>query len=178
MNHDASWAINIIMRLNEIVSSADPKLVKFWQQTDPQTLRAYLQRGGCGAAARDLLDWLESQGIHTAEMAAPGYLDRQGRKKKGWFMVDQPQCDPDAFTADDRASMRQQGFNPSRLKDRTAWMTRNGLEDDLRWIPHSWVEIGTRILDPSGFMPNGRSGQFDQLVKDKTTVEDRYRYFR
>jgi hypothetical protein len=169
--------INISMRLDEIASGFDPSLMAFWKQTDPGTMSSYLERGGCGSASADLLDYLESTGARNAEMVPAGYISK-GAKKRGWFRVDAPQSDPDAFTANDLATMRKQNLNPKKKADRMAYITNNHLEDEFRWIPHSWVEIGDRILDPSGFMPDGKSGQFDRLVKDKKNVHDRYAYFK
>ena len=165
------------MRMHEISGEFDQHLIDFWKKTDPQTMQSYLERGGCGAASSDFLDYLESKGIRNAEMIPAGYISKQGAKKKGWFKVDAPQSDPDAFTNQDILAMRKQGLNPKKKADRLAYIINNHLEDEFRWIPHSWVEIGDRILDPSGFMPDGRSGQFDRLVKDRKNTRNRYKYF-
>jgi hypothetical protein len=165
------------MRLHEIAGGFDQHLIDFWKQASPQAMTGYLERGGCGTASSDFLDYLESRGIRNAEMIPAGYISKQGTKRKGWFRVDAPQSDPDAFTNQDIMAMRKHGLNPKKKVDRLAYITNNHLEDEFRWIPHSWVEIGDRILDSSGFMPDGKSGQFDRLVKDKKNTRDRYEYF-
>ena len=164
------------MRLFEMTGSFDPLLLDFWKNTSEARLRAYATRGGCGAAAQAFLEFLEDQGIMVAEIIPTGYI-AGGKKKKGWFLADVPDTDVDAFTREELLSMKYQGLDPKKRSDRLAYITNNGLEEEFRWIPHAWVEIRDRVLDPSGFLPDG-SGQFDGLVKSRDGVQSRYQYFK
>jgi hypothetical protein len=88
-----------------------------------------------------------------------------------------PDLTYDALERKDLLVMREQGLNPRSKPDRVAYIQNNNLEEDFKWIPHSWVEIRGQILDPSGFYIDGRSGQFDRMVTDKNNLSDRYQYF-
>ena len=175
LRHDRS-PINIGMRLIEISQDFNPLLLEFWKTAGDKRLSAYATRGGCGSAASDFQEFLESRGIMMAEIVPAGFM-RGGKKLKGWFRADVPDLDLDAFTKEERAAMKQHGFNPSKAADRAKYARSENMEDDLKWIPHAWVELRDQVLDPSGFYPNGR-GQFDKLVKSREMVQDRYQYFR
>jgi hypothetical protein len=172
----APLPINIGMRLIEIAQGFDPLLLEFWETAGDKRLSIYATRGGCGGAASDFLEFLESRGIVTAEVIPAGHM-RGGKKAKGWFRTDVPDLDLDAFTKEELAAMKQHGFNPRKETDRAKYARSENMEDQLRWIPHAWVENRGKILDPSGFYPNGQ-GQFDGLIKDRSNLEDRYQYFR
>ena len=164
------------MRFTEITQGFDPLLVEFWSGKSPEKLKAYATRGGCGEAAADFLAFLEDKGIMNAEIIPTGYISG-GKKKKGWFRSDVPDSDQDAFTREDVIRMRYQDLNFRKKRDRLAYIKNNGLEEEFSMIPHAWVEIRDRILDPSGFMPNGE-GQFDKLVRSGEMIQDRYQYFK
>lgn len=164
------------MKLFEVTGSFDPLLMRFWKNAGDELVQRYATRGGCGAAARDFLEFLEAQGIMTAEMIPAGRIVK-GAKKQGWFYTDIPDTDMDAFTREDLMRMKYQGLDPRKRKDRLSYIKNNGLEEEFRWIPHAWVEIRDRILDPSGFLPNGGGG-FDGMVKEKTGLHRRYQYFK
>lgn len=168
--------INIGMRLFEISQGFDPLLLEFWKTAGDKRLRAYATRGGCGTAAVDFMAFLESQGHMMAEVIPTGFM-RGNRKFKGWFRADVPDTDMDAFTKEELAAMKRHGFDPGKRTDRARYARSENMEDELKWIPHAWVEYRGKILDPSGFYPNGQ-GQFDGLVNDRTNMEDRYQYFR
>jgi len=168
--------INIIMRLFEIAQGFDPLLMEFWKLAGDTRLKAYATRGGCGTAANDFMEFLENRGYMMAEVIPTGFM-RGGKKLKGWFRADVPDMDMDAFTKEELAAMKRHGFDPRKEQDRAKYARSENMEDELKWIPHAWVELRGRVLDPSGFYPNGR-GQFDGLVNDRSNMQDRYQYFR
>jgi len=164
------------MRLLEIETNFDPLLIEFWK-THHTNLNHYFDRGGCGAASADLIQWLEDQkGIQTAELARTGII-KGDKKLKGWFRADVPDLAIDSFTNQELAAMKKQGLNSNKKSDRILFVKNNNLEDEMKWIPHSWVELQGKILDPSGFYIDGKSGQFDKMVKNKLAVADRYNWF-
>jgi hypothetical protein len=154
-----------------------PILEEFWAQCTPVQLQYYFVQDNCYAASQDLMEFLDKQkGIRNAEIVPIGRIVG-GKKSMGWFQVDVPDTSLDAFTKDDIAKLRSQGLDPRKASDRQAYINNNNLTEEFCWIPHSWVEIRDRILDPSGFYRDGKSGQFDRMVKDKTNLSQRYKYF-
>lgn len=144
-------------------------LIEFWN-THEGYLKYYFIRGGCGIASRDLSEFLYKKNMNN-EIVKTGYIDTNGFKQNGWFLSDSPEYTPEALTDSDRKTMIDSGFNPKNAKSIKVWVQDNGLQDEFRLIPHSWVELKNEILDPSGFYIDGKSGQFD-----KTSVRDNSKY--
>lgn len=163
------------MKIFELAGSFDPLLLKFWKTIPVEKLTAYATTGGCGAGARDFLNFLHDHGHGFAEMVPAGTIVN-GKHKQGWFYVDQPDTSQGAFTNEDIAKMKKQNLNFDKLSDRKKYIINNNLIEDFKLVPHAWVELKGKILDPSGFYPNGTGG-FDGWIKDKINLEDRYRYF-
>jgi hypothetical protein len=145
-------------------------LIEFWN-SHQNYLKNYFIRGGCGIAARDLSEFLYDSKKMNNEIIKTGYIDTNGFKQNGWFLSDLPEYTPEALTDSDRKMMIDSGFNPKNKKSIKQWVQDNGLQDEFRLIPHSWVELKTEILDPSGFYIDGKSGQFD-----KTSIRDNSKY--
>ena len=165
------------MRIYEISGqNFDHLLVEFWRTRKPDQLQYYFIQNNCYGASQDLNEFLEKQGIGNAEIIPIGRISN-GRKHFGWFYADVPDLSYDALERKDIVAMREQGLNPRNKQDRISYIRNNDLEEDFKWIPHSWIELQGTILDPSGFYIDGRSGQFDKLVKDKSNLAARYRYF-
>lgn len=165
------------MRLFEIApANFDPLLIEFWRQASPEQMKYYFVQDNCYGASQDFNAFLESKGIMTAELVPIGQIVG-GKKSKGWIKVDVPDTSLDAFTRDDIAKCKAQGLDPRKKPDRVAYITNNNLQEEFMWIPHSWVEIRGKILDPSGFYVDGKSGQFDRMVQNKTNLAGRYQYF-
>jgi hypothetical protein len=164
------------MRLFEFTQPFDPLLVDFWKQATPEQLKYYFVQDNCFGASQDFEDFLSNQGYGNAEIIPIGRV-HNGRKTGGWIFVDVADTSIDALEPKDVMAMREQQLDPRKKADRIAYIKNNNLEEEFRWIPHSWVEIRGRILDPSGFYINGKSGQFDRMVKDKTNLSSRYRVF-
>lgn len=134
-------------------------------------------RGNCQQASKDFLMFLEEQGIMYAEIIPIGIL-KLNTKKYGWFHADKIDPNIESFTASDIADMKKQKLSITQQNDRVKYIQDNNLEDEFKWIPHSWVELRDKILDPSGFYLDGKSGQFDNMVYDKSHLTDRYHYFK
>lgn len=167
------------MRLHELSLSPtfDPLLVEFWQTKSPAMLKYYFTQNNCQAASADFNTFLESKGIMTAEINKIGWITG-GKKTNGWFHADIPDLHKDALTKNDILSMREQGLNPNGKEDRKNYIySTPELLEDFKLIPHSWVELKGKILDPSGFYIDGKSGQFDKWVTTKTNLSPRYHYF-
>ena len=167
------------MRLFEISSTTtiDPLLIEFWQLKNPRMLKYYFTQNNCQIASADFITFLESKGIMTAEIVKVGWT-RNGQKIDGWFTADIPDLHKDALTKQDIGAMREQGLNPASKDDRKAYIYSDpALLADFKMVPHSWVEYKGKILDPSGFYIDGRSGQFDRWVTDKTNLIPRYQIF-
>lgn len=168
------------MTIQDLSPQFDPLLLDFWNTLTPETLADYAQPDNCGVASDQLLTYLESRGIHTAERIPAG-LGHRDQKTQGWFRLDQPDLRPQAFQPAELAAVAAQGGNPHKLRDRQAWVSAQNLTDEFRWIPHSWVELRGRILDPSGFLPNGRGqfqrGKFRTRIPPGAQLDDWYKYF-
>lgn len=165
------------MRIFEVTDRQfDPLLVEFWQRATPEQLKYYFVQNNCYGASQDFSNFLETKGLGHAETIPIGRITN-GKKQYGWFRADVPDLTYDALERRDLLVMREQGLNPRSKPDRVAYIQNNNLEEDFKWIPHSWVEIRGQILDPSGFYIDGRSGQFDRMVTDKTNLSQRYKYF-
>lgn len=165
------------MRLYEIAGPKfDPLLVEFWRTRTPEQMKYYFVQNNCYGASQDLIEFLESKGIGNAEIIPIGRISN-GKKQFGWFYADVPDLTYDALEKKDVAAMREQGLDPRKKPDRITYIQNNNLEEEFKWIPHSWVEIRGTILDPSGFYTDGRSGQFDRFVNNKSNLAQRYRYF-
>ena len=165
--------MKIIELLAESTSQFDPLLIKFWNKHQDK-LPEYFRTGetGCVEASNDLAD----------EIGGFAYVVPIGRfsgskKVGGWLYTDTPQTDLESFTQKEILAMKKQGLDPSKEQDRVTFITNNKLEDEFKWIPHSWVEVRGKILDPSGFYIDGKSGQFDRLVNNKSNLSQRYTYF-
>jgi len=167
----------LLYEMSQPLTQFNPLLVEFWQSRTPEQMRYYFVQNNCYGASQDLIKFLdEVKGIQTAKIVPIGRIVN-GKKQGGWFKSDVLDTSLDAFTKQEIADCRSQGLNPRKKSDRIAYITNNQLEDEFCWIPHSWVEIRGKILDPSGFYTNGRSGQFDRMVADKSSVDSRYKYF-
>lgn len=165
------------MRLFEIAGNEfDPILVDFWRQSKPEALRYYFVQDNCFGASQDLEKYLESRGIGFGEIIPIGRIVN-GKKKGGWFKTDVPDLHVDALEPNDRVQMKAQGLDYRKQSDRVKYITNNGLEEEFSWIPHSWIEVRGKILDPSGFYIDGKSGQFDRMVTNKSNLASRYHYF-
>ena len=136
-------------------------LIDFWNEYEDY-LKDYFIRGGCGIASKDLSEFLYKKNMNN-EIVKTGYIDKNGFKQNGWFLSDSPEYTPDALT--------NSGLNPKNAESIKQWVQDNGLENDFSLIPHSWVELKTEILDPSGFYIDGKSGQFD-----KTSIRSDSKY--
>jgi hypothetical protein len=159
--------------LNESAQHFDPVLIQFWEHHH-KNLSRYFRSGetGCVEAAEDLANTIGG----FAEVVPIGSF--AGKKKVGgWIHTDTVQTDLDSFTADEIAVMRKHGLNPNNEHDRAKFIHDNGLQEEFKWVPHSWVEVRGRVFDPSGFYIDGQSGQFDRMVHNKTNLAHRYHYF-
>ena len=165
--------MKIIELLAESTSQFDPLLIKFWNKHQDK-LPEYFRTGetGCVEASNDLAS--EIGGF--AEVVPIGRFSGS-KKVGGWLYTDTPQTDLESFTQKEIIAMKKQGLDPNNEQDRVTFITNNKLEDEFRWIPHSWVEVRGKILDPSGFYVDGKSGQFDRLVNNKSNLSQRYTYF-
>ena len=165
------------MKIYEVAgSNIDPLLIEFWKTRSPEQMKYYFIQDNCYGASQDFNEFLESKGIMSGEIVPIGSI-AGGKKSKGWIHVDVPDTSIDAFTKQDLLTAKQQGLDPRKKADRLAYIANNNLEDEFKWIPHSWVEVRGKILDPSGFYTDGRSGQFDRMIQDKSNLSSRYRYF-
>jgi hypothetical protein len=166
------------MRLYEIDGTKfDPLLVEFWRQATPQDLNYYFVQDNCYGASQAFNEFLESRGIGNAEIVPIGRVNN-GRKQFGWFYADEPDLHIDALETKDKLAMKHQGSDPRKKPDRIKYINSDpAILEEFRWIPHSWVELRGQILDPSGFYIDGRSGQFDRMVHNKSNLAQRYRYF-
>lgn len=168
------------MKINELfeqTSTFDKLLLDFWNSYQFQnTIKQCLQRDNCASTASTFLNFLESKNIGMAELIKTGYIVK-GKKVGGWFRTDVPDYSLDSFTSDEIAKMKSDGFNPTNEADRIKFAKKYNLEDELKLIPHSWVELRDQILDPTGFYKDGVSGQFDKMVHNKSNLADRYYIF-
>ena len=165
------------MRLYEISKPRfNPYLLEFWKQAGPNMLKYYFTQNHCAMASQDLKAFLESHNVNSSEFTKIGQFVN-GKKKYGWFKADKPDLSYDALTNDDISNMRKQGLNPKKKQDRISFMQNNDLYEEFCMIPHSWLELKGEILDPSGFYIDGKSGQFDKLVTDKSNLASRYFYY-
>ena len=165
------------MRLYELANkNFDPLLLEFWQQAAPEQLRYYFVQDNCFGASQDFIAFLENKGIGNAEIVPIGRASN-GKKQFGWFRADVPDLHVDALEPKDKMSMSEQGLDYRKKDHRARYIQDNNLTEEFCWIPHSWVELRGQILDPSGFYVDGKNGQFDLMVQDKTNLASRYRYF-
>ena len=165
------------MRLYELANkNFDPLLLEFWKQATPDQLRYYFVQDNCFGASQDFIAFLENKGIGNAEIVPIGRVSN-GKKQYGWFHADIADLDVDALEPKDKMSMREQGLDYRKKDHRAKYIQDNNLTEEFSWIPHSWVELRGQILDPSGFYVDGKNGQFDLMVQDKTNLASRYQYF-
>lgn len=165
------------MRLYELDNkNFDPLLLEFWKQATPDQLRYYFVQDNCFGASQDFIAFLENKGIGNAEIVPIGRVSNS-KKQFGWFRADVPDLHVDALEPKDKMSMREQGLDYRKKDHRAKYIQDNNLTDEFSWIPHSWVELRGQILDPSGFYPDSKSGQFDLMVQDKGNLASRYQYF-
>ena len=165
------------MRLYELDNkNFDPLLLEFWKQATPDQLRYYFVQDNCFGASQDFIAFLENKGIGNAEIVPIGRVSN-GKKQYGWFHADVPDLHVDALETKDKMSMSEQGLDYRKKDHRAKYIQDNNLTEEFSWIPHSWVELRGQILDPSGFYVDGKNGQFDLMVQDKTNLASRYQYF-
>jgi hypothetical protein len=166
------------MKIFEIESrnNFNSLLIEFWKTSTPEQMKYYFVQDNCYGASQDFNEFLESKRIMNGEIIPIGRMI-SGKKTKGWIKVDVPDTSLDAFTKEDITKARAQGLDPRKKQDRVLYITNNNLQEEFTWIPHSWVEIRGEILDPSGFYLDGKSGQFDRMIKDKSNLKSRYHYF-
>lgn len=166
------------MRLFEIApANFDPLLIEFWQQATPAQMKYYFVQDNCFGASQDFVKFLDTKGLGGFAEIIPIGSMTNGKKNKGWIKVDIPDTSLAAFTKDEIAQAREQGFSLRTKEDRVRFIQQHNLVEEFCWIPHSWVELKGKILDPSGFFTDGKSGQFDRFVTDKTNLASRYQYF-
>ena len=165
------------MRLIEVTNShINTLLIDFWRQSSDMQLKYYFVQDNCFGASQDFEEFLNKQGIGFGEIVPIGRIVN-GKKQGGWFKADVPDLHIDALETKDRIAMKNQGLDYRKKSDRQAYITNNHLEDEFSWIPHSWVELKGQVLDPSGFYIDGKSGQFDRMVNNKSNLSNRYHYF-
>jgi hypothetical protein len=152
----------------------DPLLIEFWEERK-EDLSIYKRPGGCGIASVDLLLFLKTRkGIYNATIVKTGYWAKDGVSKiGGWVKLDNPDYSLTSFTDKEKEEMKLQGLSSMKLLDRKKYVKNNNLEDELKLVPHSWIEYRGLILDPSGFLPD-KSGQFDGKMSSK----DKSRYIK
>jgi hypothetical protein len=166
------------MKIFEIESRSNfnPLLVEFWKTRTPEQLQHYFKVDNCYDASTDFVEFLDTKRLGGyADIIDTGYID--AKKHKGWIKVDVPLFDEDSLTDKEIAEMRKLGLNSTNPADIKQYATEKDIVEELTWIPHSWVELKGKILDPSGFYIDGKSGQFDRLIKDKNNLASRYHYF-
>jgi hypothetical protein len=166
------------MKIFELAGSKiDPLLIEFWKQANPMQLNYYFVQDNCYGASQDFISFLENKGIGNAEIVPIGRVSN-GKKQYGWFHADEPDLHIDALETKDKQAMKQLGLDPRKKSDRIKYINSDPeIREDFKWIPHSWVELRGQILDPSGFYFDGKSGQFDRMVNDKSNLSSRYRFF-
>jgi len=171
------------MRLFEIEKNKfHPYLVEFWRSLSPRDLSYYLTRDNCYEASEAFAEWVSANNNENMIDVIPmgRLLNNHGTNKmiRGWFKADTPDLSLDALSPIDEKKMIDLNLNPFSDDDRLQYITDNNLEEEFSMIPHSWTELHGEILDPSGFYVDGKSGQFDTLVNDKSQIASRYHYFR
>ncbi len=154
-----------------------PLVQEFLNTISSYNKKMYCTRNNCGIASSDLLRWLEKEKkIGTAEIVKTGYI-KDDKKFGGWIEVDVIDYSKDSFTKKELDDMMSSGYDTRKESERKRYVKDNNLENELKYIPHSWVEYRGNILDPSGFMPDG-TGQFDNLILNKDSMDKRYKIFK
>ena len=167
------------MKITEVTQAGfEPALVEFWKQSTPQDLQYYFIQDNCYQASVALAEFLEEKyRIGNAEIIPIGRMS-QGKKTGGWIHTDEPDLHIDALETQDKLAMKSMGLNPRSKQDRARYINSDpAIRESFCWVPHSWVEVRSTILDPSGFYLYGHRGQFDRMVHDKSNVSSRYKYF-
>jgi len=121
--------IKMAFLLDGIYSSRPlPDFVLASFKNDP-SWRFRERRDYCGNVAIALVSNLEKQGIPA-------------KRVEGVFKADLPDFGIKSFTQEEIAEMKATGYNPNSEKDRVLFTKeKEDLLDELREIPHYWVEI-------------------------------------
>lgn len=167
----------------------DERLIDFWKKEveilSVQDKKEFLERDNCFAGAKKLEKFLRNNyGLvgNWTEVVKVGKsvsIGGEWKKKGNYIKVDVPDIRYENLSPADLRRMRELGYvNPRSNTQIAEYLKKANLEEEFCYIPHSWVEIRSKVLDPTGFYMDGKSGQFDEMVVDKTNLEDRYKYFR
>lgn len=139
-------------------SDTDALLVEFWK-VNKNRRRSMCLRDNCGQTAAELVWFLRERGVDA---------DRVW----GEFIADVPVHDFWDFTDIQHQDMAANGLNCRRANDRRAYMKRNGLEEELRRIPHYWVLVSGVIVDPVGQFQFVNKGLAADLDPSRYEAED------
>ena len=116
-----------------------------------------LKRGNCGLTAANLVVYLQKRGIDS-------------RRQEGSFKVDTPSYIKNDFAYEELMDAKKKGYNMNEREDRIKYAKDVDLIDELKLIPHYWVEIDDEIVDPTGYA---------QFVKTKLSKDlDKLRYIK
>jgi hypothetical protein len=160
----------------------DKVLLDFWK-THAEKMRDWAIRGGqhCLDASEELGKYLDAQNINHEIISIGSFSGKKMRD--GFIQVDIVDFNnPEMHLNDnEQIDMKKRGFDISKAEDVEKYIKLSSIEEDVKLIPHSWVEINRMgryiVLDPSGFYPHEYGeGQFDSLVRDKDNLEKRYRF--
>jgi len=136
--------------LNEPISEDNNNSLvdEFWR-INKGRIKSMTKRDNCGPTALAFVDFLKSKGI-------------QSQREGGYFIADKPVHDFWDFYREQHQAMKQQGLDPKSDEDRVKYMIDNHLEDEQRKIPHYWVVVDGKKVDPVGQFQLVNSG----LAKD------------
>lgn len=113
------------------------------------------KRNNCGFVASTLASFLNNKGISANQV-------------RGYFKVDIPDTSKKSFTPDELIDMKINGFNVNDVNDRIQYSKKQGIFDELFYIPHSWVYTDRYgIIDPTikRFKPYMKSNISDKNYK-------------
>lgn len=155
-----------------LIESTDvvPLLVQEFQN-EHKHIHGLLDRDNCTSTSREFEQWLSEKhpNVMSLGVVPAGKVDNKtNRMHSGGFMrVDKLQYNYDDLTSKDKDEMLAQNLNPKSALHRKEFVQSHVNKENYHLIPHSWVETKTGILDPTAFHIDGKSGQFDKMIKDK-----------
>jgi hypothetical protein len=106
-----------------------------------------LRRGNCDNVARDLSQYFNRHGLENNLIA-------------GYFRVDTPSYEANDFTKDEQLEAEDMGYDYNDPYEMEEFAEIKGLVDELKHIPHWWVEVDDNIIDLTGenqFVSSGLS---------------------
>lgn len=123
------------------------QLCREYEEQQSDDIKRGCKRNYCGVPASSFARFIQYRGFNKA------------RRVYGTFTVDDPRpLSLDDFTDEEKKTAKIEGYDLSNIKQAWEFVQQQGLEEEMKKIPHYWTGIDKLIIDFTGHTQFVQSG--------------------